>query len=433
MNTGPLNSELGDLLPRHIEPLLEEALASARVVNLVGPRQAGKTTLVRDLLAAGRFVTLDDDATRVSIELDPLGQLSALRKAAGRAPVIIDEAQRSPSLALAVKQIVDADRHPGQFLLTGSSNVFTTLAVADSLAGRLATCRLWPLSTAELKSRPPSRLLDWAVGQSPDIAELPTADGLTRQQYAELVVRGGYPEMTRLAFRPRRARLRAYLDTLVDRDVADLLEVRRTDALRRLIDQLAVRTGSVLNVSELAGLVGVQRATIDQWLDVLERLAVVMRVGAWASGESRREAGRPKMHVVDTGIACALRDLDAASFEPDADPTAFGGLLESFVFNELLRSSELQDNLFSVWHWTGASQREIDLVVESRRRLVNVEIKASTSITRSDLRHLNWFASEGPGAGRQVTSLLLYLGKEAVTLGPRTFALPVSMLWAKRS
>lgn len=400
------------------------------MVNLVGPRQAGKTTLVRDLWPGGRYVTLDDDATRVSIELDPMGQLTALRKSAGHAPVIIDEAQRSPSLALAVKQIVDADRHPGQFLLTGSSNIFTTLAVADSLAGRLITCRLWPLSTAEIKSRPPSRLLDWAVSRSPEIAELPLADALTRQEYAELVVRGGYPEMNGLAFRARRTRLRAYLDTLVDRDVADLLEIRRTDALRRLIEQLAVRTGSVLNVSELAGLVGVQRATVDQWLDILQRLAVVLRVGTWASGETRREAGRPKIHFVDTGIACALRDLDASSFEPDADPTAFGGLLESFVFNELLRSSELQDNLFSVWHWTGSSQREIDLVIESRGRLVNIEIKASTSIARSDLKHLEWFANEGPGAGRQVTSLLLYLGKEKVTLGPRTFALPVSMLWA---
>lgn len=426
-----MNFSLNELLPRHIEPLLQEALASARVVNLVGPRQSGKTTLVRDLLAEGRFVTLDDDTTRVSIELDPVGQLNALRKSAGSAPVIIDEAQRLPSLALAVKQIVDVDRRPGQFLLTGSSNVFTTLAVADSLAGRLATCRLWPLSAAEINSRPPSRLLDWAVGKSPDITDLPIADVLSRQDYAERVVRGGFPEMHELAFRARRARLRAYLDTLVDRDVADLLEVRRTDALRRLIDQLSVRTGSVLNVSQLAGLVGVQRATIDQWLDALQRLAVVMRVGSWASGETRREAGRPKIHMVDSGIASAMRDLDSSSFAPDADPTAFGGLLESFVFNELLRSAELQDNLFSVWHWTGPSQREIDLVIESRRRLVTIEIKASTSIARSDLKHMQWFANQGPGASRQVTSLVLYLGSEAVTLGPRAFALPVSVLWAQ--
>jgi len=432
LNNKPQNTEIGGLLPRHVEPLLAEALESARVVNLVGPRQAGKTTLVRDLLAEGRFVTLDNDVTRVSIESDPLGQLITLRTAAGAAPVIIDEAQRLPSLALAVKQIVDADRRPGQFLLTGSSNVFTTLAVADSLAGRLSTCRLWPLSTAEILSRKPSKLLDWAVGKSPELSALPEPDSLTRDDYAERIVRGGYPEMHGLAFRARRSRLRAYLDTLVDRDVADLLEIRRTDALRRLIDQVAVRTGSVLNVSELAGLVGVQRATVDQWLDVLQRLAVIVRVGAWASGETRREAGRPKIHMVDTGIASALRDLDTDSFQPDADPTALGGLLESFVFNELSRLCDLQENLFSIWHWTGHSQREIDIVLESRRRLVTIEVKASTSITRSDLKHLDWFANQGPGSGRQVTSLILYLGGEAVTLGPRRFALPVSILWAGR-
>lgn len=418
------------LLPRHIEPLLAEALASARVVNLVGPRQAGKTTLVRDLLSAGRFVTLDDDTVRTALEADPFGQLTALVESAGDAPVVIDEAQRLPSLALAIKRIVDAERRPGQFLLTGSSNVFATLAVTDSLAGRLQTCRLWPLSAAETLGRPVPRLLDWAVGDAPDLGELPEPERLGRRDYAAQVVAGGFPEMRGLAPRPRRTRLRDYVETIVDRDVADLLKVRRTDAFRRTIDQIAVRTGAVLNVSELAGLVGVQRPTLEQYLDVLTRLAVVTRVGAWTSGETRREAARPKLHVVDTGLACALRDLVIESFDADADPTAFGGLLESFVFNELLRAAPLQDALFSLWHWRGPRQREVDVVAECRRRLVAIEIKASASVSREDLRHLSWFATDGPGRGRRVTSLLLYLGEEPVVLGERAFALPVSQLWA---
>ncbi len=204
--------------------------------------------------------------------------------------------------------------------------------------------------------------------------------------------------------------------------------MRRTDAFRRLIDQLAVRTSSVLNVPELAGIVGVRRATLDDYLDVLTRTALVVRAGAWASGETRREAGRPKLHVVDTGLACALRGLSVASFDTDADPTAFGPLLESFAFNELLRSAPLQDEAFSLGHWTGARGREIDIVAESGRRLVCVEIKASSTLSREDLRHLEWFARTGPGTRRTVTSILLYLGAEPLVLGERRFALPVSAL-----
>ena len=418
------------LLRRHLEPLLAEALASSRVVNLVGPRQSGKTTLVRDLLAPGRFVTLDDEGVRAALEADPFGQLTALATAAGDAPVVIDEAQRSPSMALAIKRIVDADRRRGQFLLTGSSNVFTTLAVADSLAGRLRTCRLWPLAAAETLGRAVPGLLDWAVGSRPSLSGLPTIDAASRREVAERIVSGGFPDLRALPVRARRDGLRDYVETIVDRDVADLLRVRRTDAFRRLIDQLAVRTSSVLNVSELAGIVGVRRATLDDYLDVLSRTAMVVRAGSWASGETRREAGRPKLHVVDTGLACALRGLSIESFDADADPTAFGPLLESFAFNELLRSAPLQDGAFSLWHRTGARGREIDIVAECGRRLACIEVKASSTVSREDLRHLEWFAHTGPGKGRTVTSILLYLGAEPLVLGERAFALPVSALWA---
>jgi len=419
-----------DLLQRHLHPLLTEALDSARVVNLVGPRQAGKTTLVRDLFGIGRFITLDDDTVRNAIAADPFGQLCSMAEAAGRAPVVIDEAQRVPELALAIKRIVDVERRKGQFLLTGSSNVFTTLAVADSLAGRLQTCRLWPLTASETLGRTPSTLLDWAVADSPRLTSLPVPEPLARRDYVERVVGGGFPEMRTLAARPRRARLRDYVETLVDRDVAGLLRLRRTDAFRRLVDQVAVRTASTLNVSDLAGLIGVQRPTLEQHLDVLTRLAMVVRVGSWASGEARREAGRPKLHIVDTGLACALRDLAAESFDADVDPAAFGGLLESFVFNELLRAAPLQDGSFTLWHWTGARGREIDIVAESRRRLVAIEVKASNSVSHEDLRHLRWFSSEGPARGRQVTSIVLYLGDQPLQLDKRCFALPVSVLWA---
>ena len=132
------------ILPRHLSAELKDALTYARVVNVVGARQVGKTTLVRDILETGRFITLDDETALEAIENDPWGQLQRLTEEAVGVPVIIDEAQRSRKLALAIKRIVDASNRTGQFVLTGSSNIFSTQHVADSLAGRMLTLTLWP-------------------------------------------------------------------------------------------------------------------------------------------------------------------------------------------------------------------------------------------------------------------------------------------------
>jgi predicted AAA+ superfamily ATPase len=158
-------SDTEDYLPRHLIPELEDAIASARVVNLIGPRQVGKTTLVRDLFGNGRFITLDDVAVLAAIEADPEGQLTSLMENLDQAPLILDEAQRSKKLALAItkklalaiKGVVDTNRRKGQLVLTGSSNVFTITDVADSLAGRMRTLKLWPLSVAEVKRARVSR------------------------------------------------------------------------------------------------------------------------------------------------------------------------------------------------------------------------------------------------------------------------------------
>jgi hypothetical protein len=237
------------LLARHLRGEIENALDSARVVNVIGPWQVGKTTLVRDLLGGGgRYVSLDDTGVLAAIEGDPYGQLLALADEAGDGPVIIDEAQRSRGVALAIKRIVDERRRMGQFLLTGSSNVFTATHVADSLAGRVQTLMLPPLSAAEIHHAGPPLLLDWAA-----------------------------------------------------------------------------RTANELTIEDLCSGVGVQRQTLEAYLDALTRLSVVTQLGAWASGAAKREIKRPKIHLLDTGVTAALRGFTPTSFAPDNDPMALGG------------------------------------------------------------------------------------------------------------
>ena len=377
----------------------------------------------------GKFITLDDQNTLNAIENDPSGQIESLLSGLVDAPLIIDEAQRSRELALAVKMIVDADRRKGQFILTGSSNMFTTADIADSLAGRLLTLKLWPLTIAETKSRPPCRLLDWAISNSPDLRRLPPAEPLTRGDYIDLVLRGGYPEIRNYPLAPRQAAYRNYVDAVVDRDVAQFLRVRKTDALRRMIDQLAVRTGSELNIAELCEIIGIQRKTTEQYLDVLLKLSVVTRLGAWTSGETRREIKNSKNHFVDTGIAAALRNLKPGSFDADANPTALGGLMESFVLSELTRAAPFQENSFRLYHWRDQRGREIDILAESANHLVAIEVKASSSVSIRSFKNLDWFGKDGPGQRRQVTAIVFYLGDQKLTFGGRRYALPASCLW----
>ncbi|MDD9908559.1 MAG: ATP-binding protein [Ahrensia sp.] len=418
-------------LPRHLIPELEDAIASARVVNLIGPRQVGKTTLVRDLFGYGRFVTLDDAAVLAAIDADPEGQLMSLMDDLGDAPLVIDEAQRSKRLALAIKRMVDASRRKGQFVLTGSSNVFTTTEVADSLAGRMRTLKLWPLTAAEIKMVSVNRLMDWAMQKAPSLDQIADPEPVSRGDYIDLILAGGYPETRTLSLRSRQRQYRDYIDAVVDRDVADIMPVRKPDALRILIDQMAARTSCEINTSELAKLTKLQRVTVDQYLDILKRLSMLTKLGAWTSGEAKREIKTPKYHFVDTGIACALRRFRESTFDPDDTPQALGGLLESYVLNEIQRALPMQDNDYRLYHWRSADQREIDIVVDGGSHLALIEVKSSASVTAEDFKQIKWFATDGPGRSRTCSGIVFYLGRDKLTFGDRSFALPVSSLWSE--
>ena len=416
------------ILPRHAVSELQEAVASARVVNVIGPRQVGKTTLVRDLFKTGKFITLDDLGTLSAINADPVGQLETFVSALGKAPLIIDEAQRAPILALAIKQIVDRDRRKGQFILTGSSNLFTSAAVADSLAGRMRTLRLWPLSAAECELRPVSQLIDWALQSTPSLADI-SVPVQSRDAYISRILRGGFPEIRNLAIRARQRLYRDHISAVVDRDVSDIMAVRKGEALTRLVDQLAARTAQELNIAELCRLLQLRRETAENYFDALIRLSFVTRLPAWAAGEPKRDIKNAKWHVVDTGIVGALRLFNETSFNIGQSPQALGPLLESYIYNELLRAAPSQNQEVRFHHWRNADQREVDIVIEAGHRLIAIEVKASSSVSLDDFKSIQWFRSDGPAKTRQVIGIVFYLGANTLSFGNGLFALPVSALW----
>ena len=406
------------LFPRWIEPRIAEALLDTPVVLLAGPRQAGKTTLVRQIAARQglHYITLDDELTWLSARADPVGMVRNLDRA------VIDEVQRAPQLLLAIKKSVDEDRRPGRFLLTGSANLMALPTVADSLAGRMETLSLLPLSQSEIESRSANWIDSAFAGQLLKV-ERP-ALGL---ELVERVLRGGYPEaVARASAKRRRAWARQYLDALILRDVRDVAGIDKLDQLPRFLRALAQTAGQMCNYTQLGAQVGLDGKTAARYLGVFEQMYLLKRVDVWARNRLKRVAKTPKLQFIDAGLLAALLDLSAE--EVQRDRTRFGNALETFVFAELLKHTTTAEGDYRLLYYRDADQFEVDVVIENAAgQLVGVEVKAAATVKPSDLRGLKKLASL---AGSQFKlGVLLYDGAETLPLGDGIWAVPMSTLW----
>ncbi|MBK8167562.1 MAG: ATP-binding protein [bacterium] len=407
-----------ELYPRLVRARLREALADSPVVLLHGPRQCGKTTLARSLGEDGdrQYLTLDDALTFASVQADPAGFVLDLE-----GPVTIDEVQRVPELFLAIKQAVDRDRRPGRFLLTGSANALFVPRVADSLAGRMETVRLHPLSEVEIGRHQPQFLERIFAGEF----KIAHSERLG-PELANLIVRGGFPEVVRRdTERGRRAWVRDYLDAIIQRDVRDLSRIHRLDILPRLLELAAGQTARLVNVSGIAGPFGVNRTTVGDYLTLLRHVFLVEELPAWHANRLKRLVKTPKLHLTDTGLACALLGVEAADLRDDR--TLLGQLLETFVVQELRRQASGWEHNVRFSHYRDKDQQEVDLVLErGPNRVVGIKVKASATLRDSDRRGLERLR-DAVGDGFRCGALL-YDGETLVPLGDRIYAIPLRMI-----
>ncbi|WP_207386761.1 ATP-binding protein [Frankia sp. Cppng1_Ct_nod] len=415
---------------RSLQSLVSEALADTRVVGVVGPRQAGKSTLVRRIVGEspdGVYISLDDRDARVAAEVDPRGFL------AGRSGLLaIDEVQRVPELLLALKAAVDADERPGRFLVTGSSQLSANRGVSETLAGRIERFELWPLSQSELAAtagtlRTAETFLDRLLA---GVLPLEHAGDLTKTDYLDRAVAGGYPEALRRSGARRAAWFDAYVETVVEREAPGVSASPRTAELPRLLRLVAARHASLLNVADLARDAGLPERTVHRYLDVLEAVFLVRRCPAWAVNLTQREIRAPKVFVTDPGLAAHLRGADIASLgRPEIARGADGPILEGMVYSELLRQSGWSAVRPSLFHYRDRAGAEIDLVIEDRSlRVVGIEVKAAADVSRRDIRHL--VAVRDRLGERFVAGVVLHTGARAFPLGDRLAAVPISALWA---
>lgn len=407
------------LFPRWIKPRIAEAMADTPVVLLAGPRQAGKTTLVRQVAENGlRYLTLDDELTLLSAREDPVGMIRSLDRA------VIDEIQRAPALLLAIKKSVDEDRRPGRFLLTGSANLMALPTVTDSLAGRMETLSLLPLSQSEIAGQSTNWIDSVFTGQLPRPGSSVRTDDLVGR-----VLRGGYPEaISRSTARRRTAWARQYLDAILTRDVRDVAGIEKLDQLPRFLRALSQMAGQMCNYTQLGGQVGLDGKTAAKYISVFEHMYLLKRVDVWARNRLNRVVKAPKLQFIDAGLLTTL--LDLTPDEVEKDRTRFGNVLETFVFGELLKHTTTAESDYRLLYYRDADKVEVDVVIENAvGQVVGVEIKSAATVKEGDLRGLRKLA--GLAGDSFKMGVLLYDGDETMPLGDCIWAAPLSTLWGK--
>lgn len=408
-----------EFYPRFAQPRLTEALADTPAVLIHGPRQCGKTTLARMVGEARGYAyfSFDDNAVLAAAQSDPAGFVSDLPDR-----TILDEVQHAPWLFTAIKTAIDRRRTPGRFILTGSANVLLLPRLADSLAGRIEIVRLHPLSQAELGRRR-SQFLDRLFGGE---FKTKTYERL-RAELADRIAAGGYPAaLARITPRRRTAWYRDYIETLVQRDVRELARIGALDALPRLLTLAAGQTARLLNVSDLASPFQLSRPTIRDYMTLLERVFLLEPLSPWHSNRLSRLVKTPKLHMGDTGVACALLGLDADAL--GRDRPMLGQMLETFVLQELRRYASWHEASITFHHFRDRDGAEVDIVLErGAHEVAGVEVKAAATVTASDFRGLRKLKE---AAGKRFTAgVVLYDGEAGVSFGEGFHAVPIRLLW----
>lgn len=393
---------------------VQEALLDTPVILIHGPRQCGKTTLAQYATSEDyAYVTFDDQALLEAAKFDPIGFVKRLPEY-----VILDEVQHVPELFRAIKMSVDQNRKPGRFVLTGSANVLLLPSLSDSLAGRMEIINLLPLARSEVSEAPAPTLLQLLItNRLDDLIHSEKQDSLAKR-----IVEGGFPEpLSRTSFSRKRRWFDSYLQTLIQRDIKQISTIQKLDKVPMLLTALANHSAQLLNVSSLSRDLGLDRATLNQYLALLQQIFLVEVLPPWFNNRNKRLIKTPKVHLVDTGISSFLLGVEADALENDRN--LLGHLAENYVYAELKRHATGLDTGVNFYHFRDQAKKEIDLIIETHSgQLIAVETKVASTVGVSDFKILKEF--QAVYSDKFTVGIVMYEGEHILPFGEGMYAIP---------
>ena len=358
------------MIGRTLADGLIELASGYPIVSVTGPRQSGKSTLVKATFPNHRYLNLEDPAIRARALADPSGFI-----ANNPGPLIVDEAQYAPELFSAIQAVSDESGQPGQFVLSGSQNFLMMKALRQSLAGRVGMAKLLPLSMAELEH----------AGGVPDIPDV--------------ILRGFYPRLHASKI-PTTLFYENYVDTYVARDVTGYLDVRNESAFRTFMKLCAARVGNLVNMTSLASGVGVSVPTVKNWLSLLESSYVIRLLQPYYANLGKRLTKTPKMYFIDTGLLCHLLGIKSVSDLVNSE--VYGAVFENFVIAEQLKAHLNRLQAPELYFYRDDSKVEVDLVDLTSVPASLVEIKSGQTYRSSFARNVRHISALLPGSAPSV-------------------------------
>jgi predicted AAA+ superfamily ATPase len=365
------------MFTRDLESKIEELAGKYPVITLLGPRQSGKTTLVKKIFPKKPYVNLENLDIRNTAEEDPRGFLNQYPEGA-----ILDEIQRVPRLLSYIQTIVDDADRKGMFILTSSHQMELHQAVSQSLAGRTALLTLLPMSINELEEAHQNTSLD------------------------ALLLKGGYPRIYKDGLHPTEA-YRNYFQTYVERDLRQIINIKNLIQFERFIRICAGRIGQIFNQELIGGEVGISSATVKEWISVLEASFVIFRLQPYFENFGKRIIKSPKIYFTDVGLAAYLlgiEDVTQMSYNPSR-----GHLFENLIILELMKyrfNKGLDSNLY---YFRDSHQHEVDLIFKTGSLLVPIEIKSGQTYNAEFLTKLHAF--QHLAKDRAPQAYLIYAGE----------------------
>jgi predicted AAA+ superfamily ATPase len=400
---------------------LREALTDTPVILIHGPRQTGKTTLARQIAQElnYHYISFDDNSQQQAALADPLGYVTNLPEY-----VFLDEVQRVPEIFSSIKISVDNNRKPGRFILTGSANILLLPRLSDSLAGRIEIIHLRPLAQVEIAGQKPKFLQQLFDGS----LNIKNSAGQYRrlgESLATIITKGGYPPaVLRNSERRRINWYRDYITTIVQRDIQDLARIQNLDILPRLLSVAASQTARLFIAADLASPFAISRPTIREYLALLEKIFLLERLPPWHNNRLSRVIKTPKLHLVDTGLACTLLGVNSKTLWQDK--SLLGQLLETFVYQELRKYADWQFDLLDFYHFRNKDKVEVDIIITRGRQFCGIEVKAAATVTTSDFKGLRKLKEAHPD--EFITGVVFYDGEYILPFGEKLFAVPISLL-----